>query len=122
MIENFKAKPALTTARLRISGKNMQKDESPCIGNCPHCTKIIFKEAVFNSEASFSMRCPHCNKSVKVIIKHKIEIILIALHDQGKPKNTGPGPGMVVMIMALYLPHALYRLAGNVDIVRDLLT
>lgn len=55
--------------------KNMYGEEQPHIGNCPHCTKVIFKDATFNSEASFSMRCPHCQKTVKVQIKRKIEII-----------------------------------------------
>ncbi len=73
----------------------MDKEERASIGNCPHCTKIIFKDAVFNSEASFSTRCPHCNKAVKVIIKHKIEITLIAMQDDRKPKKIGTGLGVL---------------------------
>ena len=75
------------------SGKTtMDREEN--IGNCPHCTRIIFKDAVFNSEASFSTRCPHCNKAVKVIIKHKVEIKLIAVTDERNSKK-GPGPGIL---------------------------
>lgn len=61
--------------------------ESLSTGNCPYCTKIIFKDAVFNSEASFSTRCPHCNKSVRVLIKHKIEIAIVAVDVESKLKK-----------------------------------
>ena len=71
----------------------MDKEENN-IGNCPHCTRIIFKDAIFNSEASFSTRCPHCNKPVKVIIKHKVEITLIAVQNERNPKK-GPGLGIL---------------------------
>lgn len=102
--------------------QNMDKGEQASIGNCPHCTKIIFKDAVFNSEASFSTRCPHCNKTVRVIIKPKIEITLIAMQDEHKPKKIGAGPGLVVLILMLYLPPIIYHLADNVDNILDMLT
>jgi DNA-directed RNA polymerase subunit RPC12/RpoP len=100
----------------------MLKEEQSNIGNCPHCTRIIFKDAVFNSEASFSTRCPHCNKAVRVIIKHKVEITLIAVQDDHKPKKIGTGPGIVVLILVLYLPPIIYRLADNMDNILDILT
>ncbi len=100
----------------------MVKEEQSGIGNCPHCTRIIFKDAVFNSEASFSTRCPHCNKAVRVIIKHKIEIALIAVQDDRKPKKIGTGTGLVVLILVLYLPPIMYRLVGNLDDFVGLLT
>lgn len=46
------------------------------IGNCPHCTKIIFKNGAFNSNASFTMRCPSCQKLLEIEIRTKIEIII----------------------------------------------
>ena len=91
------------------------------IGNCPHCTRIIFKDAIFNSEASFSTRCPHCNKAVRVIIKHKVEITLIAVTDERKPKK-GPGPGIVVVILALYLPTIIHHVMSHADDIIDILT
>jgi len=100
----------------------MLKEEQSSIGNCPHCTKIIFKDAVFNSEASFSTRCPHCNKAVRVIIKHKVEITLIAVQDDRKPKKIGTGPGLIVLILVLYLPPIIHRLADNMDNILDIFT
>ena len=98
----------------------MNKDQLT-IGNCPHCTRIIFKDAIFNSEASFSTRCPHCNKAVRVIIKHKVEITLIAVTDERKPKK-GPGPGIVVVILALYLPTIIHHVVSHADDIIDILT
>lgn len=46
------------------------------IGNCPHCTKVIFKNGIFSSNSSFMMRCPNCDKLLEVEIKTKIEIIV----------------------------------------------
>lgn len=92
----------------------MHKEEQANIGNCPHCTKIIFKDAVFNSEASFSTRCPHCNKTVRVIIKQRVEITLIAVQDVHKAKKIGTGPGLVVLVLVMYLPPLIYRLADNI--------
>ena len=100
----------------------MYKEEQASIGNCPHCTKIIFKDAVFNSEASFSTRCPHCNKAVRVIIKQRVEITLVAVQDDHKAKKIGTGPGLVVLILVLYLPPIMYRLMGNLDDFVGLLT
>lgn len=97
----------------------MDREDQTNIGNCPHCTRIIFKDAIFNSEASFSMRCPHCNKTVRVIIKHKIEITILPVHDERNPKK-GPGPGIVVVILVLYLP-IIYHLIDNVDNIIDML-
>jgi len=46
------------------------------IGNCPHCTNVIFKNGVFISDASFTTRCPNCQKLLDVEIKTKIEITI----------------------------------------------
>lgn len=91
----------------------MYKEEQDSIGNCPHCTKIIFKDAIFNSEASFSTRCPHCSKPVRVIVKHKVEITLVPV--QNERKKIGSGPGLVVLILVLYLPPIIRSLADNMD-------
>ena len=77
------------------------------LGNCPHCTNIIFKDAVFNSEASFSMRCPHCNKNLKVIIKRRIDIVILPVDNAVKPKKTGPGLVAVILVL---LPPMLQQL------------
>jgi len=98
----------------------MDREDQTNIGNCPHCTKIIFKDAIFNSEASFSMRCPHCNKTVRVIIKHKIEITILPVHDERNPKK-GPGPGIVVVVLVLYLPMLVHLMAENIDNIVDVL-
>jgi len=42
--------------------------------NCPYCTNILFKNAVFKDESSFTMRCPHCGKMIKLEIKKKTEV------------------------------------------------
>lgn len=86
----------------------MAAEESTNLGNCPHCTNIIFKDAVFNSEGRFSMRCPHCSKTLKVIIKRKIEIIILPATQEIKKK----GPGVVAVILLLNLPI----LQGFIDI------
>ncbi len=99
----------------------MDREDQNNIGNCPHCTRIIFKDAIFNSEASFSTRCPHCNKSVRVIIKHKVEIKLIAVTDERNPKK-GPGTGILLIILALYLPPIIHHLMDHADNIIDILT
>ena len=99
----------------------MDSKDQTNIGNCPHCTKIIFKDATFNSEASFSTRCPHCTKAVRVIIKHKVEIILIAVTDDRKQKK-GPGHGMIAILLVIYLPPIVHHLMDQADNIIDLLT
>ena len=99
----------------------MNREEQPDIGNCPHCTKIIFKNAVFNSEAAFSMRCPHCNKTVRVIIKHKIEIVILPVQE-GLNQKKGPSHGMIAIILTLYLPPMIYHLMHHADNIIDILT
>ena len=88
------------------------------LGNCPHCTNIIFKDAVFNSEATFSMRCPHCNKTLKVIVRTKIEIVILPAGNETKPKR--PGPGLVAVLLVLYLPPVLQHL--KTDILLELIS
>ncbi len=53
----------------------MDKFESN-IGNCPHCTKVIFKNGAFTSNASFTMRCPSCQKLLEIEVRTKIEITI----------------------------------------------
>ena len=80
----------------------MAAEEPTNLGNCPHCTNIIFKDAVFNSEGRFSMRCPHCNKTLKVIIKRTIEIIILPASPEIKK-----GPGVVAVILIINLQPLL---------------
>ena len=53
----------------------MNNNES-IVGNCPHCTKVIFKNGLFASDSSFMMRCPSCKRLLEIEIKTKIEIII----------------------------------------------
>jgi hypothetical protein len=87
----------------------MEAEEPTNIGICPHCTNYIFKDAVFNSEGRFSTRCPHCSKALKVIIKRKIEIIVLPAVQELKKK----GPGIVAVILLLNLPSLVQ---GFIDI------
>lgn len=96
----------------------MAAEEPTNLGNCPHCTNIIFKDAVFNSEAAFSMRCPHCNKTLKVIVKTKVEIVILPVNNEVTLKKNGPG--LVAVILVLYLPPVITHLAGKMSVVTDL--
>ena len=87
----------------------MEAEEPTNIGICPHCTNYVFKDAVFNSEGRFTTRCPHCSKALKVIIKRKIEIIILPATQELKKK----GPGVVAVILILNLPI----LQGFIDIL-----
>ena len=95
----------------------MAAEEPTNLGNCPHCTNIIFKDAVFNSEATFSMRCPHCNKTLKVIVKTKVEIIILPVDNEHAKKK---GPGLVAVILVLYIPHIALQLMKGVDTIWDI--
>jgi acetyl-CoA carboxylase beta subunit len=96
----------------------MDKDESN-VGNCPHCTKIIFRDAVFNSEAVFVTRCPHCQKPVKVCIRKRVEIILLPLDDRKEKYNTGITK-LTIIVFVLYLP-ALSTLSNCLDLFDGLI-
>ncbi len=100
----------------------MSAEETTNLGNCPHCTNIIFKDAVFNSEAMFSMRCPHCNKNLKVIIRRIIEITIIPVPPRDDATLKNKGPGLVAVILVLYLPPIAHRLVEGMDVFRDLFT
>lgn len=100
----------------------MDKEKQSSIGNCPHCTKIIFKDAVFNCEASFATRCPNCNKAVRVIVKHKMELTLIATQDELRPKKLGAGPGLTVLILVLHLSPFIHHLVDNAENILGVLT
>ena len=99
----------------------MDKEEYN-VGNCPHCTKVIFRDGKFNSEATFTTRCPHCQKPLRVTIRKRIEIIIVPL--EPKPgckidkKITG---GLIVLIIVLYLPPLISFLSDASDIL-DALT
>lgn len=109
--------PDLPPGNLRNKTR-MDAEEKTNLGNCPHCTNIIFKDGVFNSEATFSMRCPHCNKNLKVIVKTKIEIIILPAHNEVAKKK---GPGLMAVILILYLPPVLHQL-GELDNLLDIFT
>jgi len=96
----------------------MDKDESN-VGNCPHCTKIIFRDAVFNSEAVFVTRCPHCQKPVKVCIRKRVEIILLPLDDRKGKDNTGITK-LTIIVFVLYLP-ILSTLSNCLDLFDGLI-
>jgi DNA-directed RNA polymerase subunit RPC12/RpoP len=100
----------------------MDKIEPADIANCPHCTKIIFKDAVFECGAMFSTRCPHCNKSVRVIVKHKVEITMIAVQDERRSKKVDVDPSLIVLILVLYLPPIIHHLVDNVGNLGPILT
>jgi len=92
----------------------MDKDE-PNIGNCPHCTKIIFRDAVFNSEAVFVTKCPHCQKPVKVCIRKKVEIILLPIED--RKGNGKPGMKHLMIIFVLFLPPVISLFSDSFDVL-----
>ncbi|MEN9613714.1 MAG: hypothetical protein RLZZ347_21 [Candidatus Parcubacteria bacterium] len=101
----------------------MEAEGSTNLGNCPHCTNIIFKDAVFNSEAAFSMRCPHCNKNLKVIIKTRIEIVILPVQAPDKPKKRGTdGTGIVMVMLIVYLPPLLHQIMHHADDIIDIFT
>ena len=95
----------------------MDRDESN-VGNCPHCTKVIFRDAVFNSEAVFITRCPHCQKPVKVCIRKKVEIVLLPVDDRKGSNN--PGTKLTMIIFVLFLPTAIDLLSDSFDILDGL--
>lgn len=83
----------------------MGKEESN-VGRCPHCTKTIFRDAVFNSDATFMTRCPHCQKSVKVCVRKKVEIVLIPVEPVKPDRNKEgdkTGTKLVSILLLLFL-------------------
>ncbi|OHA64226.1 MAG: hypothetical protein A2842_00260 [Candidatus Wildermuthbacteria bacterium RIFCSPHIGHO2_01_FULL_48_25] len=79
------------------------------IGNCPHCTKIIFKNGAFNSNASFTMRCPSCQKLLEIEIRTKIEIVIKSAErylSEKKPK-LGKLPVIFGFLNQLPMAHCL---------------
>jgi len=82
----------------------MDKEESN-VGSCPHCTRTIFRDAVFNSDATFMTRCPHCQKSVKVCVRKKVEIILIPVVPVKPERKEGDKTGtkLVSILLLLFL-------------------
>ncbi len=95
----------------------MDRDESN-VGNCPHCTKVIFRDAVFNSEAIFITRCPHCQKPVKVCVRKKVEIILLPVDDRKGKDNTGVKLTMIVFV--LFLPTVIDLFLNSFDLLDGL--
>ena len=92
----------------------MDKDESN-VGNCPHCTKVIFRDAVFNSEAVFITRCPHCQKPVKVCIRKKVEIILLPVDYRKGRDNIGMK--LTVIVFVLFLPPVIDLISNSFDVL-----
>ena len=87
----------------------MDKEELN-VGNCPHCTNILFRDAEFNSDATFMTRCPHCQKSVKVCVRKKVEIILIPVEPvkPDRKKESGkPGTKLAAILILFLLPPCM---------------
>jgi len=57
--------------------KMNMKMEKRITEHCPHCTEVLFKNARFEEDTSFTMPCPHCKKpiSIKVRIEKTPHII-----------------------------------------------
>lgn len=77
------------------------------IGNCPHCTKIIFKNGAFNSNASFTMRCPGCQKLLHIEIRTKIEIIIKPADTYLTEKKPKFGKLSIAFLMPLPATHCV---------------
>ena len=49
----------------------MNNNKNDKVGNCPFCRGVIFKDFKVNKEkgeTSFLMRCPHCQKDIRVMV------------------------------------------------------
>lgn len=103
----------------RLKNKNSMDKDEPNVGNCPHCTKVIFRDAVFNSEAIFVTRCPHCQKPVKVCIRKKVEIILLPIDDRKRKDNSGINLTMIVFV--LFLPTVISFISDSFDLFDGLI-
>ena len=78
-------------------------DQEPLnIGNCPHCTNIVFKNGAFNSNASFTMRCPSCQKLLEIEIKTRIEITIKPAERYLKEKK--PKFGRLPLLFLIPIP------------------
>ncbi len=88
------------------------------MGNCPYCTKVIFRDGKFNCEATFTTRCPHCQKSLRVTVIKKIEIIIVPLLNEPKPGckiDKKMTKGLIVLVLILYLPPLIGFLSDAFD-------
>jgi len=96
-------------------------DKQDCkMGNCPHCTKVIFRDGNFNCEAAFTTRCPHCQKPLKVIVRKKIEIIIVPIEPRPEQKTSGKiAKGLIVLIMVIYLPPLIDLASNALDILNS---
>lgn len=83
------------------------EEEKLNIGNCPHCTKIIFKNGAFNSNASFTMRCPSCQKLLHIEIRTKIEIVIKPAERYVSEKKPKFGKLSVAFLAPLPATHCL---------------
>ena len=93
----------------------MEKEESN-VGHCPHCTNTLFRDAKFNSEATFTTRCPHCQKPLKVTVRKKIEIIIVPLEPQpGCKIDKRITKGLIILVIVLYLPPLISMLSDAFD-------
>lgn len=99
-------------ARAREPQRNktsMDKEELN-VGNCPHCTNVLFRDAEFNSDATFMTRCPHCQKSVKVCVRKKVEIILIPVEPvrpDRKKEGGKTGTKLAAILLLFLLPPCM---------------
>jgi acetyl-CoA carboxylase beta subunit len=100
------------------STKNSMDNEELSVGNCPHCTKTLFRDAAFNSEATFMTRCPHCQKSVKVCVRKRVEIVLIPVEPKqsDRKENGKTGAKLGVIIALFFLPSIHTIVMDNLEI------
>lgn len=100
-----------------LNETNSMDNEELNVGNCPHCTKTLFRDAVFNSDATFMTRCPHCQKSVKVCVRKRVEIVLIPVEPKKSDRNeTGKTGTKLGAIILLLLPSVHALVMDNLEI------
>jgi len=61
---------------IEVPNNNAMNEKESSVGNCPYCNKVVLNAGDFKDEASFCMRCPHCQKDVYVEIKKETVVIV----------------------------------------------
>jgi glutaredoxin len=79
----------------------MPNQGDQAVGNCPYCTKIIFKDGAFSDATTLTMRCPHCQKTIRVIVKRTVEISIVPVE---KTNWKATGTGIIIILFFLHLP------------------